>query len=245
MNHVLTFLHGFHSRKLSYSTINTARSALSSYLMGFQFSGTTYTVSNHPFILRYLKGVFHCQKPAPRYFETWDVNPVLNYIATLYPLEPLTLKEITLKLVSLLALTSGQRRQTLTLLHTDATTKTQDFFLFRIQDLIKQDRPGEVFSSLFVWRYPKLRLCVYTTLEHYLARTAQFRDTHRTGLLLSFVKPHRPVATSTVGHWIKSILGISGVDTTKSNLIALVLQLFPRRSIQSLYGRYTQTHWVM
>ena len=137
---------------------------------------------------------------------------MLNYIATLHTLEPLTLKEITFKLVIFLALTSGQRYQTLTLWHTDTMTETQDFFLFRIQDLIKQDRPGKVFSSLFVWRYPKPHLCVYTTLEHYLARTAQFRDTHRTGLLLSFVRLHRHVGTSTIGRWIKSILGISGVE---------------------------------
>ena len=42
---VLTYLHEFHIRKLSYSAINTARSALLSYLMGFQFSSTSYTVS--------------------------------------------------------------------------------------------------------------------------------------------------------------------------------------------------------
>ena len=215
MNHVLAFLHGFHSRKLSYSTINTARSALSSYLMGFQFSGTPYTVSNHPFIVRYLKGVFNCRKPAPRYQETWDVNPVLKYIATLYPLEPLTLKKLTFKLVILLALTSGQRCQTLTLLHTDAMTKTQDYYLFRVHDLIKQDRPGKVFDSFFVLRYPQSRLCVYTTLEHYLDRTTHLRDPQRTGLLLSFVRPHRPVGTSTIGRWIKIVLGLSGVDTTK------------------------------
>ena len=87
VNHVLTFLHGFHSRKLSYCTINTARSALSSYLMGCPFSGIAYTVSNHPFIVRYLKGVVNCRKPAPPYQETWDVNPLLKYIATFYPLE--------------------------------------------------------------------------------------------------------------------------------------------------------------
>ena len=262
VTHVLTFLHQFHNRKLSYSTINTARSALSSYLMGFQFPGTTYTVSTHPFVVRYLKGVFNCQKPTSRYHETWDVTPVLNYIASLYPLEPLSLKDLTFKLVILLALTSGQRCQTLTFLHTDTMTKSPDNFLFHIQEPIKQDRPGKVFNSFLVRRYPKPQLCVYTTLEHYLDRTTQFRDADRTGLLfrqfsiavalparaerplkicscgcdgsqkqctlrprgqsdcngklpLSFVKPHRPVGMSTIGRWIKSVLALSGVDTTK------------------------------
>ena len=215
VNHVLTFLHQFHNRQLSYSTINTARSALSSYLMGFQFPGTSYTVSTHPFVVRYLKGVFNCRKPTSRYHETWDVTPVLNYIASLYPLEPLSLKDLTFKLVILLALTSGQRCQTLTFLHTNTMTKSPDNFLFHIQEPIKQERPGKVFNSFLVRRYPKPQLCVYTTLEHYLDRTTQFRDVDRTGLLLSFVKPHCPVGTSTIGRWIKSVLASSGVDTTK------------------------------
>ena len=40
VNYVLTFLHEFPKRRLSYSTINPARFALSSYLMVFQFHGT-------------------------------------------------------------------------------------------------------------------------------------------------------------------------------------------------------------
>lgn len=109
---VLKFLHTFRVNQLSYSTINTARSALSSYLMGYQFPGCHYTVANHPFIVRYLKGVFNCCKPAPRYQETWDVKPVLEYLELLHPLDKLSLKELTHKLAILLALTSGQRCQT-------------------------------------------------------------------------------------------------------------------------------------
>ena len=67
---VLTHLHEFHIRKLSYSTINTAPSALSSYLMGFQFSSTSYTVCAHPFIVPHLKGVFNSRKPTAQYQDT-------------------------------------------------------------------------------------------------------------------------------------------------------------------------------
>ena len=63
VNDVFTFLHEFPKRKLSYSTINTARSVLSSYLMVFRFHGTLYTVSTHPFVIRYLKGVLNCRTP--------------------------------------------------------------------------------------------------------------------------------------------------------------------------------------
>ena len=126
---VLQFLHTFRVNQLSYSTINTARSALSSYLMGYQFPGCHYTVANHPFIVRYLKGVFNCCKPAPRYQETWDVKPVLEYLELLHPLDKLSLKELTHKLAILLALTSGQRCQTLSFLRVDAMKKTPDYYL--------------------------------------------------------------------------------------------------------------------
>ena len=49
VNEVLKFLHNLHIKQLSYSPINSARSSLSNYLMGFHFSYSHFTVSNHPF----------------------------------------------------------------------------------------------------------------------------------------------------------------------------------------------------
>lgn len=215
MSDVLQFLHTFRVNQLSYSTINTARSALSSYLMGYQFPGCHYTVANHTFIVRYLKGVFNCCKPAPRYQETWDVKPVLEYLELLHPLDKLSLKELTHKLAILLALTSGQRCQTLSFLRVDAMKKTPDYYLFYVRDHVKQDRPGNVLSSFFVRKYPKEPLCVYCTLEHYLERTQLVRDYDNGHLLLSYVKPYRHIGASSIGRWIKTVLGASGVDTAK------------------------------
>ncbi|XP_031571383.1 uncharacterized protein LOC116305584, partial [Actinia tenebrosa] len=171
INDVLEFLHSLHIKELSYSTINTARSALSNYLMGFEFPGTHYTITDHPFVVRYLKGVFNFVKPTPRYQETWDVNPVLKYIELLSPLEKLSLKELTFKLVILLALTSGQRCQTLSFLDIDNMKENADCYLFYIRDHVKQDRPGKIFASFIVKKYIKQELCVYSTLRHYLEVT--------------------------------------------------------------------------
>lgn len=63
-----------------------------------------------------MKVVFNSSKQSPKYSETLDVNVVLDYMALLYPLDNLSLKERSMKLVVLLALTSGQRCQTLTFL---------------------------------------------------------------------------------------------------------------------------------
>ena len=93
VNKVLDFLHTLYVQDLSYSTINTARSATASSLLDVKFMGTDYTMSDHPLLVRYMKGVFNSRKPTPKYSETWDVNQVLTYIKKLYPLDQLTLKD--------------------------------------------------------------------------------------------------------------------------------------------------------
>ena len=125
----------------------------------------------------------------------------------------LPLKYVTDKFVILLALTTGQRCQTLASLDTQAMTKTDEQFVFHVTNHMKQNRPGNIFSTVHVRRYRQTELCVYRTLEHYLERTAQLRSSSK--LLVSSVKPHGGVTTSTVGRWIKTLLSLSRVDTTR------------------------------
>ena len=70
-------------------------------------------------ISRFMKGVFNLRPPLPRYKFTWEVSKVLNYLADLYPLQTLSLKELTIKLSILLSLSTAQRAQTLVTLSVD------------------------------------------------------------------------------------------------------------------------------
>ena len=54
--------------------------------------------------------------PTPKFQEVWPVEQVLAYLEQLTPLHALKLKELTLKLVMLIALVTGQRCQTLSFL---------------------------------------------------------------------------------------------------------------------------------
>ena len=92
-------------------------------------------------------------------------------------------------------------------------TKTEEQFVFHLTDHMKQNRPGHVFSNIYVRRYHQAELCVYQTLEHYLARTSKLRRSSK--LFVSFVKPHGGVTTSTVSRWIKTLLSLSGINTTQ------------------------------
>lgn len=42
-----------------------------------------------------MKGIYELIKPKPKYNQIWDVSQVLDYLKTLYPLEKLSLKELT------------------------------------------------------------------------------------------------------------------------------------------------------
>ena len=55
-------------------------------------------------VSRTIKGIFHETPPQPRYSETWDVATVTKYIESLGENDYLSLAEITLKTVMLLAL---------------------------------------------------------------------------------------------------------------------------------------------
>ena len=213
-NEVLGFLHDLSTKGLSYSAVNSARSALSNYFMGENLSDSGFSVATHPLIKRYMKGVFNSRSPSPRYSEIWDVQPVLSYLALMYPLDKLTLKELSFELVVLQAITSGQRCQTLTNLDISSMKKTEKYYLFQFKNHMKQNRPGHLVNSLYVPKYCEQELCTYRTLEYYLERTLPVRAVEHIALLLSYMKPFAPVGSSTVGRSIKNLLEQSGVDTS-------------------------------
>ena len=52
----------------------------------------------------------------PKYYNILSVDPILDYLSLFLPPGEINLKELTLKLVMLIALTTEQRCQTLTFL---------------------------------------------------------------------------------------------------------------------------------
>ena len=71
---VIQFLTTLFEKNLSNSSLNTARSALSTIITVDGMS-----IGNHPLVVRFLKGVFNLRPPVPRYKEVWDVSIVLRF----------------------------------------------------------------------------------------------------------------------------------------------------------------------
>ena len=156
---VLDFLTNLFEAAHSYSSINTARSALSTVVI---LQDETTTVGKHPLICKFMKGVFHERPALPRYQATWDVQIVLNRLKKWAPVRKLSLKELTLKLIMLLALVSGQRCQTLHALSLDNMSVGKSSYKFHVTTLVKQSAPGRAQPIVILPAFPAdRRLCIY------------------------------------------------------------------------------------
>lgn len=87
--------------------------------------------NEHPIVVRLLKGVFNLRPALPRTNVSWDPQIVLNYLKTISPVKSLSLKEMTLKYVSLLWILSGQRGQSLQLINIRNMTLTDHVLKIR------------------------------------------------------------------------------------------------------------------
>lgn len=163
-----------------------------------------------------MKGIYKGSPPVPRYHSTWDVQPVLNYLASKSPVDGLDLKMLTHKLIMLIALVSAQRGQSLHILDIGpgCMKELPDGYEFLLTAHIKQSRPGYKAPTVVLRAYPaNPSLCVCTCLKEYLKRTKPLRGTE-TKLFVSFTKPYKRVSRETLSRWIRTVMTSAGVDTT-------------------------------
>lgn len=161
-----------------------------------------------------MKGFYELRPSIPNTAKTcsWDVNKVLHMLETWGPSEALTLKELTLKVVMLLALLSGQRCQTLHCLDTVNMKLTDKVCVFFITDLLKHSRKGVHQAPIEFKSYVhNENLCIVKCLKAYIDRTATIRG-EETKLLISIQKPHKHVSKDTIARWIKKVLEMAGID---------------------------------
>ena len=106
---------------------------------------------------------------------------------------------------------------------------------------LKQDKPGHVFGSMRLFQYPIKTLGVYTTLRHYIEVTQPLRKSSK--LLISYIKPHNEVSSSTIGRWLKTCLSLANIDvnvyqahSTRSASTTKAAQLLPIDVVMKLAG---------
>ena len=161
-----------------------------------------------------MRGVYISRPTQSRYTIVWDVKGVLDYFRQWKDNKDLSLKELSLKTTTLVALASAQWVQSLHKLYVDCMTQENDRIRLKF-DLLKQSRSPVKSPIMELCAYPENpKICVVKTLSHHLERTQSFRE-QETKLFLTYQKPHHAVSASTISHWIKSMLKRAGVDTSK------------------------------
>ena len=207
----MNFLAHLYQEGYQYRSLNSYRSAISS--VHEKVDG--YQVGQHPLVTRLIKGAFHERPPQPRYSATWDVTKVLSYLESLGDNKRLSIDKLSSKTVILLALTRPSRSMDLANLNLDFRKYSPEGVTFHPTKLAKQSKLSKPLTEFFFPKFPRNKLlCPVMTLQAYEDRTREWRcDHNRSQLFIALIKPHKPVTSSTIARWIKSVLTKSGIDT--------------------------------
>nr|CAI5858156.1 unnamed protein product [Callosobruchus analis] len=118
-------------------------------------------------------------------------------LKTIYPDETISLEKLVKKTVTLLALITAHRVQTVSLIPTDWNYELQ---------LIDYN-PAHIFH--ISWKTE-----VSTTPEAYIERTSQYREGLNSKFFLTYKKPRKEVTSQSISRRIKSVLLESCIDTS-------------------------------
>ena len=173
-------------------------------------------------VTRLMKGVFNRRPPLPKYTTTWSVGTVLKYLRSLGHSSDMSLKDLSYKLATLLALVTAGRSSDLVLLSVNHYTSTREGVKFVLNGLSKQSRPNHIRPPLLVQKYKEDScICPVECFMTYVSRTNQFRSGDSQGLVvpaqlfLGISRPHAPIKACSIARWIKCTLSSAGIDTRK------------------------------
>ena len=198
----------YFNTRVGYSAVNSARSALSSLIKPLH----DIPFEKDPLVSRFLRGVFNIRPALPRYVTTWNVSKVFQYLKKQQALVNCDLKAVSHRLAISLCLTTGQRHQTIKFLNPECLKLFDDSAILFISDKLKTTRPGHHLPPLELKAYKDVELCVVSHLRQYIKLTENLRKGDDKQLLLSYVKPHKPISTTTLSRWCVRILKESEVN---------------------------------
>lgn len=202
---ILNFFTFMYNHGCQYGSLNSCRAALSLILGSI--------VTNDVMLSRFLKGVFRLRPPLPKYETIWDSNCVLNFLEKWHPHDDLLLEKLTRKCITLLALVTTHRVQTLSKINIKNIEIFPSQITIKIPDLIKTSRIGNKQPVLLLPFFnEKPAICPAKTLISYLNKTASLRKSDM--LFISYKKPHAAVSIQTLSRWIKLTLRDSGIDVS-------------------------------
>lgn len=208
VRHCLLFLTDLYEKGLSYSAINSSRSALSSLLGNVEGAG----MGQHKLVVEFMKGVARLRPPSQRYSFVWNPDTVLSYLVT-YDINNCSSVQLTLKTVALLALATGQRVQTLVSIKLDDIIWGNPVQI-RLTGILKTTSVNNS-NPILVLPYftENTHICPALALRKYVDDTKNLRLSSQ--LFIATTKPFKPICSQTISRWLVNVLKLSGVDISK------------------------------
>ena len=202
---LINFLTRLCKKQRSYSTISSAKAAvLSLWEAHYQERFQSRLLS------RFMKGAEQISPPPVRLPGVWDPTMVLDYLESLGDNCDLSLRVLTHKCVTLIAMASAQRVQTIWLLDLLWLSGTEEALCFVVPQRLKQTIASRATPDVFLPRTEKVRTCVWSCVFEYISRTHLLRTT--TKLFVITKPPYTQATRPTISGWIRGVLEKAGVD---------------------------------
>ena len=204
----MTFLSELKDSGLSYSSINTARSAVSSLTL--VTGDDDNTIGNHPLVRLFMRGIFVLNPRLSKQVPIWNPETVLNLLRQWSPMKSLSLKLLSYKTAMLMLLTTGHRGQTILACSMKHIQISSNKIIFHISTLLKTSKPGHHLSQVCFHSYEDKKLCPVIYLKEYIKRTKQIRQSDQ--LLIKMSKPHDGISRATLRRWTQNTMQRAGID---------------------------------
>ena len=168
----MDFLADLYEEVLKHRTVNSIRSAVS--MTQCHVEGVP--IGQYPLVTRLLKGVYNSRPPRPRYSVTWDVDSVIQYLASLEEDNVLSLKTLSQKTALLMSLVEASMTSELQALDLRFRVFKPERVIFRLPSLMKKRVTGAPPKELFFASFPSNpKICPVSCLRVYERRTVQFQ----------------------------------------------------------------------
>ena len=209
---IAQFLLDQYSQRASYNKLGVLRSALSAF--GTSNQGP---VGQDKIIVGLMKGFYNNRPPRPRYSATWNIDTVLDYWISREDNKSLSLKDLSYKAVTLVAVNQLKRASEINNMMLSNYGIKEDRLEFLLYTTPKHQRRGSLLPMV-IKKIINAKLDPVSCLLEYIDRTKGFRELEdglrRDRLFLSLSSLHREIKSCTVSRWIQQAMNLAGVCTT-------------------------------
>nr|CAH7740626.1 unnamed protein product [Callosobruchus chinensis] len=133
-----------------------------------------------------MRGISKLRPSRPKYNCTWDPQQVIAFLGT-WENSQISLQHLSYKVATLLALVTGQRIQTISLIRPSNLMESPSSIQILITDQIKTSNINKL--------------------------QPEKRSTPNDHLFITHKRPHKPATKQTISRWVHNTLKLAGIDT--------------------------------